>query len=213
MIENSIEIFYDRVLAFMIGKTKITNTRGIVRKHSENLQSFGDFSFPNRQEPWNVILIGSGEFTKQSASRLFFGKNLMKLVEESDSWDLRVKHMEQVDVRIHMFLDRSLAIPVALSEGLRNKMLISKLLRTENTHTSVIIDTCAQPNCLTFLRVNNVSKVISNLCVIHEKSPDILVTSNSTTTSTDRKVVLCMPVLNAKTGSTVMGMTGEDYIR
>ncbi|KOB65470.1 DARL anticodon-binding domain-containing protein, partial [Operophtera brumata] len=190
------------------------SARGLlVKKHSENLQTHGDFSFPNSVKSWHEHLKGNEYSSNGDVTLLHcIGKNLNDLIEESVRWNLRVKSVKEAAGRVYLFLDRPLAITVGLSEALRNIVLISQLLEAKNT--SVITDPlCEQTNCLTSLRVKYLSNVIKNLCTIYGKSPEVLVSSRSSCKGSETRVFVCESVLNAKSGSKETAISSEDFIR
>lgn len=216
MIENALEIFSEHIFSSLTGGGGGKSARGLlVKKHSENLETHGDFSFPNSVKSWHKHL-KDNEYSSNGDVTLLqcIGKNINYLVEESIYWNLRVKNVKEGAGRANLFLDRPWAITVGLSEALRNSVVITQRIETKNTSVSTD-PLCEKTNCLTSLRVKYLSKVIKNLCAICGKSPQVLVTSRSTSKSSEcqRRVFLCEPVLNAKSGSKETAISSEDFIR
>lgn len=212
MIENAIEIFSGHCFRTLTGK--VNSARGLlVKKHSENLQTHGDFSFPSSLKSWHDYLNANDHCEQDNVTILqCIGKDPSYLVEESISWNLRLKNVREDSERFVLFLERPLAISVGFPEALKNNILITR--RLENKNTLVRTDpTYEQSNCLTTLRVHYLSKVIENLCAICEKSPRVLVTARSSSKSTEETVYNCGPVLNAKSGSKETTISSEEFIR
>lgn len=212
MIENNIETFSEYLFTTLTGK--VNSSRGLlVKKHSENLQTYGDFSFPSLVKSWHEHLNGNEHFSKEKVTVLqCIGKKLNYLIDESNNWNLRVKNVKEDADRVYLFLDRPFSISVGLPEALRNNALIAQ--RLEKKNTSVGIDpNCEQSTCLTSLRVKYVNKVIGNLCTICGKSPRVLVTARSSSKSSGETVFLCEPVLNAISGLKETTINSDDFIR
>ncbi|XP_049872755.1 DALR anticodon-binding domain-containing protein 3 [Pectinophora gossypiella] len=216
MLENALEIFSGKVFEFITNENRIKRDL-LVKKHSEHLQVLGDFSFPNTLKSWRGVL-NSTRVTNECDNNLLksIGKKPEVLVEESQKWVLKVKNVKEVNDRIHLFLVRPIAIRVGLTDGLKNKYLISQKI-DEGTSKVQLDPLCEDTKCITSLRLKHLTKSIQNLYTLSEecgeKAPSIVVSSKSTSRSDDGQMILCGTVLNSKTGVKECAVTADNFIK
>lgn len=212
MIDNELDRLTESLFLFLTGQKKDQRSL-LVKKHNENLQTHGDFSFPNSVKSWHEYAICDQVVDKENATILqVIGKECADIVEESKKWDLSVNKVTEEKGRIYLFLDRPRTIRVGLSQGLRNNAVLLQKIR-EGT-SSVHLDPWCEEQCdLTSLRTKYVCNVIKNLCALSKVSSPIFVTSKSTSKSEGSHRVLCGTVLNSKSGAKETNITAEEYIR
>ena len=212
MIENSIDRFSESLFLYLTGQSKDMRSL-LVKKHNENLQTHGDFSFPNSVKSWHEYPICDQVVDKEKTTLLqVIGKECSDIVEESKKWNLSVSKAKDEKGRIYLFLERPRAIRVGLSEALRNNAVLSQKIRDETS--AVQLDSCCEEQCdLTSLRAKYVRNVVKNLCALCKVNAPIFVTSKSTSRSEGSHRVLCGTVLNSKSGAKETTITADDYIR
>lgn len=215
MLENSLERFSEDVFQFITGETKCEKTL-LVKKHTENLNTVGDFSFPNTVKSWNEFLnLEQSDGAEEDVMKCI-GKTLENLVDESTKWSLKIQKATEIKGRVHMFLSRPKTIQIGLYEGLKNIDLISHKLQ-ENTSSVVCDPLCDDMKCVTSLRLKYLSKSIQNLYALsiqrNEKAPKIFVTAKSSSKNHGSDIILCGTVLNAKTGAKETQINADDFIR
>ncbi|XP_028167348.1 DALR anticodon-binding domain-containing protein 3 [Ostrinia furnacalis] len=217
MVENVLDAFTDDVFQFLTKKPKLARNL-LVKKHSENLQTQGDFSFPDTLKSWHEHIDLQGlQVDADGALMSCIGKEATDLITESKNWRLEVAKVTNVNGRVHMFLDRLKSIPVGLAEALEyNNELIKRISDSTN---KVRLDSDSDDDSLTSLRLKYLTKSIDNLYSIHAKASErtdsvsVIVTSKSTFKSGTGHAVLCGVVLNAKTGAKEVNIKADDFIR
>ncbi|KAJ0183104.1 hypothetical protein K1T71_001080 [Dendrolimus kikuchii] len=213
MLESSLDNFSNDVFRFLTGENK--SARGLlVKKHSENLCTHGEFSFPNTVKSWhgfvdmNKVKSQDGNFLK------CVGKEITTVMEESVDWEIKVNKVKEEKDRVYLFLERSRTTYIGLLEGLKNNTLITHKLH--NICSKVTVDpVCIENNTITSLRVNYLCYVVRNLCLIvdNKQWPEIIVTSKSSSKSNEKRILFCGPVLNANTGSKESIVNADAFIR
>lgn len=188
----------------------------LVKRHSENLQTFGDYSFPDTLKSWHQhVRIAEGN-TETSLLK-HIGKAKEDIIEESKQWPLQIATIKEEKGRLHLFLCRPKAITHGLTESIINITML-----TENLHKNSVQVLCDQNSeenkDLTSLRLKYLTKAVKNMYEACKSattgSTKILVTSKSSNkASEDTGVVLCGTVLNAKTGTKETTIDGNEYIR
>lgn len=216
MLENASERFSEDVFQFVTGNTKSWKTL-LVKKHTENLNTVGDFSFPTTVKSWHEFL--NLEHISDSA-----GVDLMKcigktpdyLVDESTKWSLQVQKVTEMKGRVHMFLSRPKAIQIGLFEATKNIDLISHKMQ-ENTSSVICDPLCDNMTCITSLRLKYLSKSIQNLYALsvqlNENAPKVFLTAKSSSKSDGSNIIVCGTVLNTKTGAKETQINADDFIR
>lgn len=218
MITNLLDEFTDDVFQFLTSKPKIGKSL-LVKKHSENVQIHGDFSFPNTLKSWHEYIDLEGSSVEADATLLtHIGKEVTDLISESKNWRFEVAKVKHSKGRVHMFLDRLKSIPVGLAGAFDYNEEITK--RIGVSKDIVYLDSDCEDNSLTSLRLKYLTKSIENLYSLYatakERSESVLpvhVTSKSSFKSDDGHTVLCGVVLNAKTGAKEINIKADDYIR
>ncbi|CAG4974750.1 unnamed protein product [Parnassius apollo] len=216
MLEDPLFIITRNIYQFLISKDE--DIRGmLVKKHSVNLQTQGDFSFPNTVKSWHEYInkstdSGSKEFTLLNC----IGKETTDVVISSRKWVIPVKDAQEIKDRIHLFLDRSSGIKVGLTSAIQNNNLISNKLSENTLHA--FVDTLCAGSCINSLRLKCLKDVINHLLAINSthlpQVSNIVLTSKSLTQKNyEGRVVLCGTVLNANTNVKETALNGEDFIR
>ncbi|XP_028025857.1 DALR anticodon-binding domain-containing protein 3-like isoform X1 [Bombyx mandarina] len=209
MLENVLEKFIDNLFLFITGKKK-PNGCLLVKKHSDNLNTHGDISFPNTAKPWYGFLKCNSNEKNTLLENL--NTSSLNLTNESRGWELQISKVTEDKERVYLFLDRSSAVRIGLLSALRNNNFIST--RINVTVSTVSIDpACENTDCLTSLRVEYVKKTLANLCSVFEHPSSIVVSSKSSSNYTNSKRMLCGPVLNASTLVKEMTVTAKDLIK
>lgn len=215
-MENALENFSEHLFFFLTSEVK-NNKSLLVKKHSENLQVLGDFSFANTLKSWHGILKTS--YTCNDADLCLMkaiGKELSELIEESKKWNLHVKKAKEEKGRVHVFLERPRAIRIGLAESLKNCQLISERI-LENTSSVHCDPLCEDRTCITSLRLHYLGKSVQNLYAISAEcrlqAPKVFLSYKSSSKSPDGSMILCGTVLNAKTGAKENNVSADDFIR
>lgn len=216
MLEDSLERFSEDVFQFIAGVNKSGKTL-LVKKHTDNLNTVGDFSFPNTMKSWHGIL-NLEQISDSTGEDLMscIGKTLENLVDESSKWPLQIQKAIVHKARVHMFLFRPKAIQSGLLEAANNIDLIS--LKMQEITSSVVCDPrCDDMKGITSLRLKYLSKSIQNLYALNiertETAPKVFVTAKSSSKSEGSEIILCGTVLNAKTSAKETQISGDDFIR
>ncbi|KAJ2950913.1 hypothetical protein O0L34_g5282 [Tuta absoluta] len=216
MLEIALERFSDNIFVFLSGSSP--KRKGLlVKKHSEHLQTLGDFSYPNSVKSWHEfiytdhILLNSDETLIKN-----IGKTSEDLIEQSKKWELQVKNVKEVKNRVHVFLLRPTAIRVGLMQATRNNNIILQQIAQENT--KVRLDPlCEDEKNITSLRLKYLTNSIQNLYMLNNecriREADVFITSKSSSKSDEAHVILCGTVLNSKTGAKEFTLTAEDFIK
>lgn len=216
MLENSLEKFSEAVFQFVTKETKSGKTL-LVKKHTENVNTVGDFSFPYTVKPWHGFL-NLEQISDISGEDLMkcIGKTEENLVEESKKWSLQIEKVIVQKGRVHMFLSRPKAIHIGLLEATKNIILISHKMQ-ENTSPVVCDPLCDDVKNITSLRLRYLSKSIQNLYTLtvqcNQKAPKVFVTAKSSSKCDGSEIILCGTVLNAKTGAKETQISAYDFIR
>lgn len=214
MLENPLGKFSESLFVTLTGRT--TGEKGLlVKKHVENLKTHGDFSFPSSLKPWIEHIIKHSATNEDAALLKAIGKTHEDIVDYSRNFNLQVRAVKEEKGRVYLFLDRPGTISLGLNASLRNTALVSEKLKTPCS--LVRLDPLSEkPDCLTYLRVKYLGKVIENLSSILLKqdlrTPEIFVTSKSSSTCEGFKV-LCSTVLSAKTSKKETDISATDFIR
>ncbi|CAB3254319.1 unnamed protein product [Arctia plantaginis] len=211
LVENALNRFTKNIIFCLTGEQ--TDVKGLlVKRHIENLQTHGDFSFPNSVKSWHDFVICDQVSDKENITFLeAINKNPEDIVEASKNWGLPVCKVKVEKARIYLFLQRSLAIPVGLLEALRNNSNIS--LRILRKCSTVHLDPlCEDNNDITSLRTKYVKNVIENICAVHNLNSSVFVTCKSTSKREGYSRVLCGTVLNAKTCAKETIIVADDFI-
>lgn len=213
-MENILENFVQNIYLLVLNK-KISTKGLLVKKHTEDLLTNGEFSFPNNVKCWHVFIPSIKVLNHTNTTLLeFIGKSVDDLLEESKKCNLQVKTVKELKGRVHMFLERPTCMYIGLTEALTNIEYIMKKINIR-TSTVIVDQQCDDINSITYLRIKYLSQVVQNLCSITDSNLDdteIIVTSKSSSKHNGR-VVLCGQVLNAKTGSKETEISADDYIR
>lgn len=212
LVENTLNRFTENIILCLTGEQK--DVKGLlVKKHIENLQTHGDFSFPNTVKSWHEFAICEQVRDKINVTFLeAINKKPENIVEGSKKWDLPVCKVKVEKDRVFLFLQRTVAIRVALLEGFRNNSILSQRILTKCT--TVHLDSlCEDSNDITSLRMKYVKNVIENICVVHKLESSVFVTCKSTSKKDGCSTVLCGTVLNSKTGVKETTIIAADFIR
>lgn len=216
MLENALEKFSEEVFHFITKEIKKGKTL-LVKKHTENLNKVGDFSFPNTIKSWHVFL-NLEHISDNTGNDMMkcIGKTLENLVEESKKWSLQIQDVTEQKGRVHMFLMRSKAIHIGLLEATKNNVLI--LHELQKYISSVVYDPlCDDVKEVTSLRVRYLSKSIQNLYTLsvecNQKAPKVFVTAKSSSKCDRSQIILSGAVLNGRTGAKETHISGDDFIR
>lgn len=220
-VQDVLETFVQNLYRYLV-ETKEFSVGLLVKKHSNNLRTQGDYSFLNIAKAWQDFFREQLQCSDVTLLR-YVNKNIADLLSESKDWLIPIVKALEVKDRIHLFLDRPTAIRVALQKGTHNEAVVSQIIDTDTT--VVKIDPyCEDSDSLTFLRLKCLSEVIKKLYLISSypeiQSLIILVTWRSgykylgdPLSLYDILFVHCGTVLNAKTGLKENSVRASDYIR
>uniref|UniRef100_A0A2A4K828 DALR anticodon binding domain-containing protein n=1 Tax=Heliothis virescens TaxID=7102 RepID=A0A2A4K828_HELVI len=212
MIENALESFAESLFLYLSGQPKDARSL-LVKKHQDNLQTHGDFSFPNSVKSWHEFAICDEVVNKEDTTLMqVIGKECGDIVEESINWTLQVNKVKEDNGRIYLFLERPKTICVGLSEALRNIAVLAQQLH--EGVSEVHLDPGCEEQCdITSLRAKYVCSVIRNLCALNKVDSKIFVTTKSSSNREGCHRVLCGTVLNSKTGAKETEINADGYIR
>ncbi|XP_038214257.1 DALR anticodon-binding domain-containing protein 3 [Zerene cesonia] len=214
MLEDELNLFISNIYSFLFNVEKEISGL-LVKKHSVQLQTQGDFSFPNKVKSWVEFLDDIHLQNDDEGLLKCLQKDSETLLQASQSWTLPIRKVTEIKDHLHIFLDRHRAIEVGLSSSLTNNERI--LVGLNEGNCLVESDSIENTTCITSLRMNYTAEVIKNLYSIYDKrlefKPKLLVTSKSSVKLDDSKIILCGTVLNCKTGSKETTITADDFIR
>ncbi|CAG4929035.1 unnamed protein product [Colias eurytheme] len=214
MLEDDLNLFISNIYTFLFNEEKEISGL-LVKKHSVQLKTQGDFSFPNTVKSWVEILDGINLQNDDEGLLKRLHKDSDSLLQASQSWTLPIRKAIEIKDRVHIFLERRKAIEVGLTHSFTNNERIHNGVNKGD----ILVESDSNENtkCITSLRVNYTTKVINNLCAISNKcselKPKLFVTSKSSVKLEDSKIVLCGTVINCKTGAKETTITAEDFIR
>ncbi|CAF4849828.1 unnamed protein product [Pieris macdunnoughi] len=211
MIDDELDKFSSNVFKFLGIDKEVKGL--LVKKHSNNLQILGDYSFPNTVKSWSELLNSKVLQNVTETLLQYLKKDIDSLLQESKSWALPIKKVIEIKDRVHIFLERPLAIRTALSQSIiTNENILNNL----NKGTSLVEHESLNSSCITSLRLRYTVKVIKNLYLLNEKcsdiKPKVFVTTRSTSKCEESRVILCGAVLNAKTGTKESSISAEELI-
>ncbi|CAH0587123.1 unnamed protein product [Chrysodeixis includens] len=211
MLESALEQFIGNVFFFLTAEAKDPSSL-LVKKHNENLETHGDFSFPSSVKSWyRYGMCDQLKIQNDTSILRVIAKTPPDIVEDSETWKLHVRKANEENGRVYLFLERPHAIRVGLLESLRNKEIILEILREWLLSSEVI---CPEDSHdLTTLRANYLCNVIRNLCALSGVKHRIVVTTKSTFKQDGYQTVLCGTVLNSKSGAKETNITAEEFIR
>lgn len=212
MIENTIDNFIKDIFLCLGGERK-ENKGLLVKKHNENLQTHGDFSFPLSMKSWHDFSICDQVVDKENITILeVINKDPEFIVEKSKTWNMPVHKVKVENNRLYLFLERPAAIRVGLSEALKNHAIISE--RIQARVSNIYLDPFCEDQCdITSLRTKYICNVVKNICAIHKLNPGVFVTCKSSNKKEGCHVVFCGTVLNANTGAKETNIQADDFIR
>ncbi|CAH0399679.1 unnamed protein product [Chilo suppressalis] len=216
LIENVLDGFCDEIYHFLIGKSKLHKGL-LVKKHSENLQQHGDFSFPNTIKSWHQYLERSG-CSQDSATTLlkYLQKENADLVNESKLWHLELIKVKLEKDRVHLFLNRPKSIYIGLREAININRIIAPLIKHNSSCIYCDINS-EDSDCLTMLRLKYLAVTIEKLYSIFNRErecwPNIFITTKSSQKKESTHSILCGAVLNTATGGKETNIKADDYIR
>ncbi|CAK1585146.1 unnamed protein product [Parnassius mnemosyne] len=216
MLEDPVFIITRNIYQFLIGNYE--DIKGmLVKKHSVNLQTQGEFSFPNTVKSWHeYINTNTNSELKDFTLLNSIGKETMDIIITSQEWVIPIIDAKKIKDRIHIFLDRNRGVKVGLTSAIQNNNSISNKL-SGNTFFS-LVDKLCEGSCITSLRLKCLSDVINHLLVINSthlpQASNIVLTSKSSNQKNyEGRLVLCGTVLNANTSVKENALNGEDFIR
>ncbi|CAG9787932.1 unnamed protein product [Diatraea saccharalis] len=214
MIENVLNDFLNDIYLYLTGESNVQKGL-LVKKHSENLQRHGEFSFPNSIKSWHQFKKLSGCEDSSLTLLKYLQKDDSDFVNESKDWHLELIKVKQDKGRIYMFLNRPKSIIIGLRDALNNNNTISRIIKE---HTGLV--TCdhksEDDNCLTSLRLKYLAVAVDRLYRIFAKGkdcPNVFITLSSLQMKEVSHSVLCGTVLNATTGGKEISIKADDYIR
>ncbi|XP_072932485.1 DALR anticodon-binding domain-containing protein 3-like isoform X1 [Epargyreus clarus] len=214
MFRDELRQFVKNVYQFLIGNDGPSGS-GLIVKHMGTQEKDGDYSFPNTIKPWwEHLIIKEGKSTECTFLQ-YINKDVQTLVSESKYWDISIARAMVVGDRVHLFLNRASAILIGLLNAIETHHMIAQCFTIKPS--SVELDPlCDHSRDVTSMRVKRLAKVIENLYAISAKcrewSPQIFVTTKSTSKKADSRVIYCGPVLNAKTGVKETSVSGDELI-
>ncbi|KAG6447888.1 hypothetical protein O3G_MSEX005210 [Manduca sexta] len=213
MLENAVEEFINHLFIFITGENKNARTL-LVKKHSDNLQTHGDFSFPNTAKSWHGLLGSRINVEPESSLIHCIGKNSSDFIHESKNWNLPINDVKEVKDRVYIYLERPRAIHVGLSQALRNNSVISQRLLEGDSNFEVKAD-CEESGTLTYLRVKYLSEAIKNLCKLHpdHNEKTVITVSSKSSAKSNESRISCGAVLNVKSGAKETTISAENFIR
>lgn len=158
MIENSLEHFGNQIVSCLTGEQK--DIKGLlVKKHNDNLQTHGDFSFPISVKSWQEYL-ECDHISDKVNTTIFqaLASDPEYLIEVSKDWNLHIHKVELNKDRLFIFMDRPRAIYVGLAEALTNSILLSQYMAAKCSR-SVLDPLCQDKYDITSMRTEFVCKV------------------------------------------------------
>ncbi|XP_068617268.1 DALR anticodon-binding domain-containing protein 3-like isoform X1 [Battus philenor] len=213
MLDDPLNIFAEDLCQFLLGQNKVIKGL-LVKKHSVNLQTQGEFSFPSSVKSWHQY-IGSCRPDFEGDILEYVGKNVEDIVNASQQWNLSIKNIKVIKDRVHIFINRGAGIKLGLSTSLVNKDRLVECLSKRKCFARV--DKTCEGTCVTSLRLKCLSEVINNLFAISPSDPGhsqgVVVTWKSSGSAAEGSSLLCGAVLNASTGLKEETLSGEDFIR
>ncbi|XP_045769301.1 DALR anticodon-binding domain-containing protein 3 [Maniola jurtina] len=219
MLKDDLQNFEQNLYKYLVAEEECTMGL-LVKKHSSNLQTKGDFSFLNAAKPWQEFLFPEQTERLNETLLKCVNKDIAGLIDTSKDWPIPIVKAEEVKDRIHLFIDRQKSIRLGFQNATNN---IAVLLQRISIDTPVIkIDPyCENSNSLAFLRLKCLKEVLKNLYLIHtypkEQNLIIVVTWRSECDHyqpySNVHYIFCGPVLNNQTGLKEKTITASEFIK
>ncbi|XP_034829416.1 DALR anticodon-binding domain-containing protein 3 [Maniola hyperantus] len=219
MLQDDLRNFEQNLYKYLVAEEEYIMGL-LVKKHSSNMQTLGDFSFLNAAKPWQEFLYPEQMERLDETLLKCVNKDIADLVNTSKDWPIPIVKAVEIKDRIHLFIDRQKSIRLGFQNATNN---IAVLLQSMSMDTTVVkIDPyCNDSNCLAFLRLKCLREVLKNLYLIHTypkiQNLIIVVTWRSECDNYQRDThvhsIFSGPVLNARTGLKEETITATEFIK
>lgn len=223
-----VEQFVDNLFSYLISNTDNKHYSGIIKRHNDKFEQFGEFSFPWRVTAWRKFITWPPEWDNSTDLSIFdvtFRANTVsledacnKIKEKSKELPLLIKECKIVKDRVHIFLDRTFLIKQCFINGAVN-------LEPHNVNREkklyFTIDKGIEDD-ISHYRLELVSKAAKNMAIndgycvtekfIEGETIKIHFTCKSSNKSNNAFNVVCAPVLNSKSGSKEKQISSAEYL-
>lgn len=213
MLRDDITDFISALYKYLVGRDEYLPGL-LVKKHSSNLQTHGDFSFPNSAKSWQEFLQCEQLQNLDCSLLKCINKDVTNLIETSQNWEISIVKAIELKDRIHLHVDRLKCIQACCQSVSYNNDYIIKRINVD-TNVVTLDYSCKETNSITYLRLKVLRDVVKNLYLInfHPQNINILLTWRSKSEIKDSNIVFCGAVLNAKSGTKENTITADEYIR
>lgn len=213
-MDDPVAQFSAEIFTYLTGKQLITSTTIPIKRHTENLHTYGDFSFVNSSKSWHDHLQNVPE-SEETLMELL-SKTNQDLLNQSAQWLFKISRVteDKGKERICLYLDRPLCIKIGVKSALNNHLRVTQRLSQEIDCVNVD-PMCIDKADITSLRLQHLAECIRNLCTVCLESPPcIFVSFKSSSKCKDGVLpVLCGPVINTKSGVKEVQIKADDYLR
>ncbi|CAH0720210.1 unnamed protein product, partial [Brenthis ino] len=213
MLQDDITNFITALYKYLVRKEEYLPGL-LVKKHSSNLQTHGDFSFPNSAKSWQQFLQYEQLQNLDCSLLKCINKDVTNLIETSRNWEISIVKAIELKDRIHLYVDRLKSIQACCQSVSYNNDYIIKRINID-TNVVTVDCSCKETNSITYLRLKVLRDVVKNLYLInlHPQNVHVLLTWKSKSEIKDSNIVFCGAVLNAKSGTKENTITADEYIR
>lgn len=202
---------------------------GIIKRHNDKFEQFGEFSFPWKVSAWRKFITWSPAWDNSADFSIFnvtyCDSNTIsiedacnKIKDKSKELPLLIDKCKVIKDRIHIFLDRTFLIKISFTiNGV--DLEPRKVNCGKKLHFT--IDEGIE-NDISHYRLELVSKAAKNMATnqgyhvtekfVEDETIKIHFTSKSSNKSKDALNVICAPVLNLKNGLKEKQISTAEYL-
>lgn len=211
MLYDCLLTFTSNIYRYLVNEEE--NVPGLlIKRHTVNLKSQGDFSFPNKTQCWQEFLEVEQVQNKNTNLLKCINKDIKSMTDVSQAWEIPISKCTEIKDRVHIFFNRSKAINIGLTIACKNNLNILKQICNDAVNVELDLR-CSASDSITDLRSKYVLEVIRNLCALESSNnPKIVVTSKLLPEEL-ATAVFVGTVLNARTGTKESTIKAEEFVR
>ena len=213
MLRDEVKTIKNDIFNYLVGKKNCVCGL-LVKKHDTNIQTHGDFSFPNTPNSWQEFLNHDLLQNFDGTLLQYINKDVTNLIETSNNWYIPIARAVELKGRVILHIDRLKSIQICFPNAIYNNNLILDRLNTDTKEIN-FQDGYKNINCITYLRLKLLTDVVKNLYLIniYPKKAKIVISWNNRLQVEDTRIVFCGPVLNGTSGAMETNISSEEYIR
>lgn len=222
-----LQIFLSKLFTYLTEQdTPTTNETKIFRKHSNNLNSCGDLSFPLNVSAWEKHILHSHErnlpilnYIKKFNKNEITKSDFETLVKESKNWNtIYLERVELSTIKLNLFFNRGDTFKVIVTKILSENAHYGSIhlaRRPVNIHTEYVEE---KKNDLTSLRLVLLNKLICNILNVCDNLPgtdqteSVFLTTKPIQKNSNNQI-LCGTVVTNRLGNKNTNISDEQYYK